>query len=178
VGTLLVLCLALVAALLAHGRGRNPVAWFLIAVFFNVFALLLLLLLPDLTVEAERERRRLAEQERLAEEFKAERGRVRTRLAEAEARLDTHDRLAGVDTHPAPLAPGRAAALPSAGVPPLPNSSAPRWYFEYEGEPRGPEALSSLRLRLTRGEIGPETLVWREGLDDWTPAGSQPEFSA
>jgi hypothetical protein len=63
-------------------------------------------------------------------------------------------------------------------VPPLPSSSAPRWYFEYEGEPRGPEAQSSLRLRLTRGEIGPETLVWREGLDDWMPAGSQPELSA
>lgn len=177
-GTLLLLCLALVVATIAHSRGRNPVGWFLLGIFFSLIALLLVVLLPNLREEAEREDLHRGEQERLKEEFKAERGRVRTRLAEAEARLDRHDRLAGVDTRPEPLLSGAAAQAPGGVMPPLPASSAPRWYFEFEGQPRGPEALSSLRLRLARGEIGPGTLVWREGLEDWMPAGSQPELSA
>jgi len=44
------------------------------------------------------------------------------------------------------------------------------WFYEVDGEERGPVDFDELR-RLCRVEkIHPDDLVWSEGLEDWTPA--------
>lgn len=47
--------------------------------------------------------------------------------------------------------------------------SGSAWYWEDDGERRGPESADDLRRRRETGRISPDTLVWREGLADWIP---------
>lgn len=46
-------------------------------------------------------------------------------------------------------------------------SADPIWFFEYQGERRGPVSREELLSRFAAGEITPSTLVWRDGLSDW-----------
>jgi hypothetical protein len=39
----------------------------------------------------------------------------------------------------------------------------PIWFYEQQGEQRGPVTREDLLARLAAGEITPATLVWREG---------------
>jgi hypothetical protein len=43
------------------------------------------------------------------------------------------------------------------------------WYFARDRTQHGPVRLSQLQRMADAGEIGPETLVWRNGLEQWTP---------
>ena len=43
------------------------------------------------------------------------------------------------------------------------------YYLGPEGRQMGPYSFSELRSRIT-----PETIVWREGMDDWAPASTVP----
>ncbi len=45
------------------------------------------------------------------------------------------------------------------------------YYLGPEGRQMGPYSFSELRSRIT-----PETIVWREGMDDWAPASTVPEL--
>lgn len=47
---------------------------------------------------------------------------------------------------------------------------ATQWYFERDGQRQGPLTSQQLRAMVEQGLIGPSTLLWREGLDDWVPA--------
>jgi hypothetical protein len=51
-----------------------------------------------------------------------------------------------------------------------------QWYYESDGQPQGPIPESQLRRLLTEHRINPYNRVWREGMDDWEPLGSLPEF--
>ncbi|MDF1858831.1 MAG: DUF4339 domain-containing protein [Verrucomicrobiales bacterium] len=44
-----------------------------------------------------------------------------------------------------------------------------KWFWENEGERRGPDTAETVIAKLQAGEIGQETLVWREGMTDWKP---------
>ena len=46
-------------------------------------------------------------------------------------------------------------------------SADPIWFYEQQGEHRGPVNRDELLARLSTGEITPSTLVWRDGLPDW-----------
>lgn len=46
------------------------------------------------------------------------------------------------------------------------------YYLGPEGRQMGPYSFSELRSRIT-----PETIVWREGMDDWAPASTVPELA-
>jgi hypothetical protein len=46
------------------------------------------------------------------------------------------------------------------------------WYYQQQGEARGPLPLAHLRALAKAGEIGPATLVWQEGLTDWVELAS------
>lgn len=46
-----------------------------------------------------------------------------------------------------------------------------QWSYEKDGERHGPVTKLRLRELLERGEISADTLVWRNGLGAWTPAG-------
>jgi predicted Zn finger-like uncharacterized protein len=51
------------------------------------------------------------------------------------------------------------------------------WHIVVEGEQVGPLSEVDIRGRLTRGEISPETYIWKEGLADWVKIGGLAEFS-
>lgn len=44
------------------------------------------------------------------------------------------------------------------------------WYYAVGGEQRGPASTDDVALLIGRGEIGPDTLVWREGMSEWAAA--------
>lgn len=44
------------------------------------------------------------------------------------------------------------------------------WFFAAGSEQRGPLNEDELAVAIGRGEIGPDTLVWREGLAGWAAA--------
>lgn len=46
------------------------------------------------------------------------------------------------------------------------------WYYAKDGKPTGPVPRQDIQNLIQRGEITPQTLVWREGSPDWIPASS------
>jgi len=47
-----------------------------------------------------------------------------------------------------------------------------QWYYARDGEQVGPLSAEDFHALVTSGEIGSETLVWREGLDSWLAYGA------
>jgi len=45
------------------------------------------------------------------------------------------------------------------------------WYFADGDVERGPITEAQLRVLIGTGNLKPEDLVWKEGMEDWTPAG-------
>ena len=70
-------------------------------------------------------------------------------------------------SHPAP-APGEAGATPA--------PDATEWYAEKNGERVGPMPRDQLASMVTSGQLTTSTLVWREGLSEWKPAGDVAEL--
>jgi hypothetical protein len=159
-GFLFPLAFAFLCAFLASTKGRNVVGWFIIGFIFNVLALILLAILPDLKLERQRHGQIHAEQHRQRERTSQERLRREAFERHALARLDAHDVHAGIDT--------RASAPP-----PLPAqlaTEASTWYYELGGTSCGPIAQADLVEKFATGKLAPQTLVWREGMEDWAPA--------
>jgi len=72
-------------------------------------------------------------------------------------------------TTPAPTpAPGEVGAAPT------PDTT--EWYAEKNGERVGPMPRDQLATMVTSGQVTPATLVWREGLNEWKPAGEVAEL--
>jgi hypothetical protein len=46
------------------------------------------------------------------------------------------------------------------------------WYYLLDDETHGPVPVAQLRRLLQSGELGPDTLVWCQGMKDWVPARS------
>ena len=44
-----------------------------------------------------------------------------------------------------------------------------QWYYSANGQQQGPVSETELQNLSQAGTVGPETLVWREGLQNWTP---------
>jgi hypothetical protein len=59
---------------------------------------------------------------------------------------------------------------------PVPEPGA-NWFFAREGVQQGPVSFFELQRMADHGEIGPETLVWRSGMADWTPGFLVPELA-
>jgi hypothetical protein len=57
---------------------------------------------------------------------------------------------------------GSRSTIPSA-------QEASIWFFARDGARHGPLRLSDLRRLAASGELGPDTLVWKSGMADWTP---------
>ena len=81
--------------------------------------------------------------------------------------------------HPAaqPGYPPQAAPQPGAaqqppapqGPPPLPSQQ--QWYIAVNGAQQGPFDTGALPGQVSSGALTPQTLVWRAGMAQWTPAG-------
>ncbi len=61
--------------------------------------------------------------------------------------------------------------------PPLPGAAA-MFYAAAGGVQAGPFDLVALGRKAHAGEITAATLVWRQGMPQWTPAGAVPELAA
>jgi hypothetical protein len=58
------------------------------------------------------------------------------------------------------------------------SSSTEEWYVGINGVPVGPVRLSELRRKAATGVITEESLVWREGFEEWLPLRTFPELVA
>ncbi|MFM7206967.1 MAG: DUF4339 domain-containing protein, partial [Planctomycetaceae bacterium] len=45
------------------------------------------------------------------------------------------------------------------------------WFFAEKGVKHGPVSSLALKKLADAGRVAPDTLVWREGMPDWVPAG-------
>lgn len=71
---------------------------------------------------------------------------------------------------------GQPAAAPAApaGPPPLPGA---QWYVALDGQQAGPFAAGALPAKVAGGQLSAETLVWRDGMAAWQPAGQVPDLA-
>ena len=54
----------------------------------------------------------------------------------------------------------------------------PLWYYGSPAGQSGPVEEHQLRQMIAAGELVPETLVWRDGMTDWTRLDAVPELQA
>lgn len=73
------------------------------------------------------------------------------------------------------LAVGGAVDAPAADAPSMP---ADEWFVGINGVPVGPIRLSELRSKAASGSVNRESLVWRDGFEDWRPLKTFPELVA
>ncbi len=64
----------------------------------------------------------------------------------------------------------------SAAIEVLSAGAGEEWYVGVNGVPLGPVRLATLRQKASQGVITPESLVWREGFDEWLPLRTFPEL--
>ena len=82
-----------------------------------------------------------------------------------------------VQPPPTPAAAPVAAAAAPAAPPPLPGAAV-SFFVAIGGQQVGPLESDGLRARIEAGELTRESLVWRQGMDAWTPAGDVAEVGA
>jgi membrane protease subunit (stomatin/prohibitin family) len=76
------------------------------------------------------------------------------------------------------MAAGAHAPAAHAPPPPLPGGAAAvQFYAAIDGQQAGPFDLSTIRQQAAAGRITPQTLVWRQGMPAWTPAGQVAELA-
>ncbi|AEI13637.1 SPFH domain-containing protein [Cellulomonas gilvus] len=74
-------------------------------------------------------------------------------------------------------APRTAAAPAAGGPPPLPVTDE-MWFYAVAGTQAGPVTPEDLGAQVRAGQVTRETLVWKQGLAAWTPAGDVPQLGA
>lgn len=52
----------------------------------------------------------------------------------------------------------------------------PQWYYGSSAGQTGPVEDHEIRALIAGGTVTPETLVWRDGMQDWTPLRAVPEL--
>ncbi|MEM8882759.1 MAG: DUF4339 domain-containing protein [Planctomycetota bacterium] len=168
---------AIACAAIATNRGRSGVVWFFIGLFFPCLGIILILALPDLKIEREKEEAMRRENRRLRERLRKERQVSDQRHRSTQERLDIHDEALGIDTTRANLPESEPAARVAPGAPPPPPSQTRQeWYYLNGDERIGPLALGALKELWSVGDVTPETLVWKDGLQDWLPIRRLPKL--
>ena len=51
------------------------------------------------------------------------------------------------------------------------------WYYAVDNEQKGPINEAELKEHLAANKYPADTLVWKDGMDNWTPANQVPAFS-
>jgi membrane protease subunit (stomatin/prohibitin family) len=70
------------------------------------------------------------------------------------------------------------AASPAAGAAPPPLPQAASYWAALNGQQSGPFATDALRQHVGSGALTRDTLVWREGMPQWTRAGDVADLAA
>jgi membrane protease subunit (stomatin/prohibitin family) len=76
----------------------------------------------------------------------------------------------------APASNGAPQTPPPIVPPPLPNALA--IWLGVRGAPTGPLDLAALKEHFRAGTLTRETLAWRAGMAEWTPASQMPELAS
>src|SRR5471030_2949599 len=51
------------------------------------------------------------------------------------------------------------------------------WYYAVNDEQKGPINESELKANLAANKLPADSLVWKDGMGEWTPANQVPAFS-
>src|ERR1700676_4588395 len=51
------------------------------------------------------------------------------------------------------------------------------WYYAVDNEQKGPINEAELKEHLATNKVPADVLVWKDGMDNWTPANQVPAFS-
>jgi uncharacterized protein DUF4339 len=174
-------CGAICGALAAH-KGRSVIIWVLLGFLFGLIPLIIILCLANLKEQRARHDRDRRERARLREQVKQEKIKNESFRQYTATRLDTHDQALGMNSRAQPaLAAGETEAPPpiavevAGHVQPTQEAQA-IWYYESNGESRGPVSEMVIRGFLKSNRLRPETLLWKEGLAAWTPSREIQEF--
>jgi len=79
-----------------------------------------------------------------------------------------------------PLPPPEDEPPPEANLPPV-SDGPPRaldWYVAIDEKQTGPLTPEAIKDYWDRGEIGPDSLTWRQGFEDWVPLSDVSELAA
>ena len=171
---LMVIC-GVIGAMIASHKGRSAFGWFFGGFFLGIIGVIIVAVLPNLKQQRESQARAAQESRRLREQLKQERVKFEAFRRHAAYRLDAHDEAIGVDTRSGQVLPAaRPAARLAEGAPALqqrPPAPGRLWYYEVNGETRGPVPEAEIRHLLEARQVGANTLVWCEDLGEWTPLG-------
>ena len=162
---------------IAHSKGRNAVAWF----FLGLLGCIPLIIILCLSNENEvRETQRIQEDmnRRLREQLRQEQMKTEALRAHTAARLDAHDSALGMNTRSAaPALAGTAPPMLAGGTPggALPDATpvddGTAWYYaDAHSVQHGPMSIIGLRSAISSQQVTRDTLIWHEGLSEWTPA--------
>ena len=166
-----------VCAAIANSKGRSGVGWFFAGFFLGCIGLVIILCLSNVREQEEASRIQEDMNRRLREQLRQEQMKVDALRAHTAARLDAHDAALKMDTRA--TAPALMASPPRptlghgqpGGPPATLQDNRPIWfYLDAHSSQQGPVTLDRLKSETVAGQVTQETLVWREGMSDWTPA--------
>lgn len=184
---LFLLVLGIICGVVANAKGRNPIGWFFLGLFFPLLAIILLICLPNLNEEKNYRQRQSRENYLLREKLLQEQLKLKSFQEHASHRLDEHDKLLNTDT--------RTGAPPLAKFPAqpkvyrlddsdyheakntVPKSLEDGWYYAVGSNHCGPVGKMIIQQLIDIGNIQRETLIWNEQWPDWVAAGTTKEFS-
>lgn len=157
-------------AVIANSKGRNAVGWFFIGLIFPCIGFILVLVLPDLKVQQNRDSALRRENRRLREQVKKDRMVSDQRHEQVRSRLRAHDQALDIDTEH------------ELGIPdPIPQISAldptsVSWFTVVENERVGPLEFHELQTRWRQGRLDGDSLVWTDGQNSWLPIWNLPKL--
>ena len=73
---------------------------------------------------------------------------------------------------------GEQSSAGAAGPPPLPRPGQASYYVAYDGQQAGPFDAARLRADSGSGRLTRDTLVWKQGMAQWTRAGDVAELQS
>ncbi len=89
--------------------------------------------------------------------------------------IDEKTSIAAPHENPLAQAFRRANTAPSPVAAPAPVVGT--WYVAIDGTPVGPITEAEFKERVDAGQVDPESLAWREGLEEWQPARNFAELA-
>ena len=161
----------IVCALIANNRGRNAAGWFFIGLLAPCLGIILLLVMPNLKIEEERQKAQREENRRLRERIRKDRLVADQRHENLQTRLGVHDEALGIDTSReiAPT-PGPERVTEGGDPPPRPAAAPQKKDWQYmsdDGQSHGPLSAGEVKDLWRRRMIGPDTLVKKAGMANW-----------
>ncbi len=69
-----------------------------------------------------------------------------------------------------------SASAPGAVAPPPPPTAA--WHVHQNGQTQGPLAVAAVQQMIQSGQVTADTLIWSQGMAQWTPAGQVAPWSS